>query len=75
MNKKTCFSEQAILEDIPPQLLVKVISRIYSNDIEKINLFKNSEKQFMIDLIVSTKPFEASYGDVICGEGYQFYKI
>jgi len=65
-KKKSLISECGVFEDLPKPLLIKLVQSIYKEEISTIDLFKKcKEHQFVVDLLIKSKPFQARAGDVV----------
>jgi hypothetical protein len=73
LKRKSTFLDQGTFEGIPPVVMNKLVVNLYAPVIRKINLFQSmlelDEKEFIVNLIMSSKPFEASVGETIAGVG------
>ena len=69
LAKKSSFAESGIYNDLPPNLLNKLVLSIYSTEVHRILMFRNCDENFVVKLITSSKPFQALPGTMIVEKG------
>ena len=73
LKRKSTFLEEGTFDGIPPVVLNKLAVNLYGPVIRKVRLFQTmlqlEEKDFIVNLIMSAKPFEALSGELISESG------
>jgi len=70
LQKKSAFAESSIFQDLPPNLLNKLVTNIYSEEITRINMFRTySDEGFIVRIVTNGKPFQAGPGIYIMEKG------
>jgi CRP-like cAMP-binding protein len=69
LSKKSAFAENAIFTELPPNLLNKLVLSIYSKEVHRVILFRDCEENFIVQLIIAAKPFQALPGTKIVLKG------
>ena len=64
LQKNTSFGEQ-ILNDLPFNLLEKLVYKIFEREIACVKLFQTSDKLFVIRLVQFCQPMHSSIGDIL----------
>lgn len=68
-RKKSLIGESGVFEELPKPLLTKLVQSIYKEEILTINVFKKCEEyQFVVDLLINSKPFQARAGEIIADQ-------
>lgn len=65
LRKKSAFDENEILNDLPTSLLSSLVLTGYAEYIDRIRIFKDLKKVFIVKLIVGFRPFQASVGEYV----------
>ena len=58
-----------IIENLPNYIVQDLVLELYSNDINKIKLFKEAETSFIVNLLPLCRPFESQPEEIIFKEG------
>lgn len=69
LTKKSSFGESGIFEELPPNLLNRLVMSIYSREVHRINLFKICDENLVVKLVIEMKPFQALPGMKIIEKG------
>jgi CRP-like cAMP-binding protein len=73
VDKKADMEFASSLNGIPRNLLSNMIGSVYARTIKRIKFFEslvtNRDREFIVDLIIRAKPFEASRLELISGAG------
>lgn len=69
LARKSSFGERGIYNDLPPNLLNKLVLSIYSSEVHRILMFKKCDENFVVKLITNSKPFQALPGTMIVEKG------
>lgn len=69
LRKRSAFGEAAIFNELPQNLLSKLIRNVYSSEIQSINLFRKAGNGFVLDMMAFARPFHAFRGEIICMQG------
>jgi len=69
LGRKSSFGETGIFTDLPPNLLNKLVLSIYSTEVHRIHLFKDCDENFIVKLVIHSKPFQAMPGTLIVEKG------
>ena len=69
LKRKSTFLEEGTFDGVPPVVLNKLAVNLYGPVIRKVKLFQSmlqlEEKDFIVNLIMSAKPFESTSGELI----------
>ena len=68
-SRQSTLAETGIFNELPSHLLIKLIHNIYYKEIERIDIFRNSDDSFVQQLLLHCKPFQAAPGEQIFGAG------
>jgi CRP-like cAMP-binding protein len=69
-RKKSLIGESGVFEELPKQILNKLVQSIYKEEICTIDVFKkeNCQQEFVVDLLINSKPFQARAGEIIADQ-------
>eukprot|EP00520_Triparma_pacifica_P017623 CAMPEP_0118633512 /NCGR_PEP_ID=MMETSP0785-20121206/1037_1 /TAXON_ID=91992 /ORGANISM="Bolidomonas pacifica, Strain CCMP 1866" /LENGTH=1378 /DNA_ID=CAMNT_0006524393 /DNA_START=171 /DNA_END=4304 /DNA_ORIENTATION=+ len=65
MAKKSVFTENDLVMDLPSSIRTELVKQAYEVDIEKIKYLKNEDDAYVTYIMLSLKPFNCSPFDVI----------
>eukprot|EP01038_Epipyxis_sp_PR26KG_P011631 gene11631-15580_t len=60
LSKKTSFDESSLYNDLPKPIMINLLSSIHSKTINSIELFKEYDRSFVIDLLIHAKHFNCN---------------
>ena len=69
LNKVPTLGEHGFYEELPKMSKHKFVQHKFMREIRHIHLFRNSDIAFISDIIVHSKPQQATVGEVIYGVG------
>eukprot|EP01038_Epipyxis_sp_PR26KG_P011621 gene11621-15561_t len=69
LTKKSSLTESEVFNQLPKKMLMKLVFKLYKDDIELISLFKTADKDFVLPLIINSRPMEANKREIIVNYG------
>eukprot|EP01038_Epipyxis_sp_PR26KG_P008961 gene8961-12083_t len=69
LTKKSSLAESEVFNQLPKKMLMKLVLQLYKDDIEAIHLFKTADKDFILPLIINSRPIEANKKEIIVNYG------